>query len=624
MIVFAGLLYYFIPKGFFPLQDTGIIQAVTQTPEATSFDAMSEREQTVARLLLEDPAVESISSFIGVDATNTTPNTGRMQINLKALSTRGVSATKVIERLRPKLSRLTGIKTYLQPVQDLTVEDRVSRTQYQYTIQSSDSAELKMWSTKLLAKLSTLPQLDDVTTDELPNGNAITVDVDRVTASRLGINPQSLDNTLYDAFGQRQITTLYTQTNQYHVILEADSKFQTGVDRLSDIYLQGSGTTSSSSSSGGGSSQDGTSSSSSTNSQLTASSTSGVSATTSSSSTLATTSANTQLSSSVQSGALSGSTTNSTVLQTSATSGSTTSLSTSSTSGGSSTIAQSSTSGNGGSSTGTGASSSSSYRDPIPLAAFTKITKSLTPLTINRQSQFPVITISFNLANGVHLSQAVDAVNKAASELKMPTTVQTSFQGTAASYETSLTNEGLLVLAALLTVYIVLGVLYESFIHPFTILSTLPSAGVGALLALMLFRMDLGIVGIIGIVLLIGIVKKNGIMMVDFALNAERVDGKGPEEAIYNASLLRFRPIMMTTLAALFGGLPLALGRGIGSELRRPLGIAMVGGLLLSQALTLYTTPVIYLWFDGISRKLQGRKKDQPAIPPGASLEGRA
>lgn len=618
MILFAILLYYFIPKGFFPTQDTGIIQAITQAPEATSFDAMIQREQTVAHVILDDPAVESISSFIGVDASNTTPNTGRMQINLKALSTRGVSATEVIQRLRPKLSKLTRVQTFLQPTQDLTVEDRVSRTQYQYTIEDSDSAELKVWTSKLLAKLRMLPQLQDVTTDELPDGNSISIDVDRVTASRLGINPQTLDNTLYDAFGQRQIATLYTQTNQYHIILEADPKFQTGMDRLSDIYLQGTSSSNSSSGSSGSSAssgQSGVSSSSSTNSQLSASSTSGVSATTSNTSTLATTTANSQMSSSVQSGSISGSTTSGTILQTSASSASTSSTNTTSASSGQ---------GGGGGAGSSGTDSSTNGRHPVPLASFTSIRKALTPLTVNRQSQFPVITISFNLAPGVHLSQAVDAVNKATADLKMPINVQTKFQGTAASYENSLTNEGLLVIAALMTVYIVLGVLYESFIHPLTILSTLPSAGVGALLALMLFRMDLGIVGIIGIVLLIGIVKKNGIMMVDFALNAERVEGKPPEEAIYTASLLRFRPIMMTTLAALFGGLPLALGHGIGAELRRPLGVAMVGGLLLSQVLTLYTTPVIYLWFDGISQKLQRRKKNTPSVQRDLPLGGEA
>jgi multidrug efflux pump len=422
---------------------------------------------------------------------------------------------------------------------------------------------------------------------------------------------------LYDAFGQRQIATLYTQTNQYHVILEADPKFQTGIDRLSDIYLQGASSTSSSSGSNGGSGssgQSGVSSSSSTNSQLSVSSTNGVSATTSNTSTLATTTANSQLSSSVQSGAISGSTLSSTVLQTFATNGNASSLNTTSASNGQ----------GGGGAGSSGPSNSANGRHPVPLASFTSIGKALTPLTVNRQSQFPVITISFNLAPGVHLSQAVNAVNKVTADLKMPINVQTKFQGTAASYENSLTNEGLLVIAALITVYIVLGVLYESFIHPLTILSTLPSAGVGALLALTLFRMDLGIVGIIGIVLLIGIVKKNGIMMVDFALNAERAEGKTPEEAIYTASLLRFRPIMMTTLAALFGGLPLALGHGIGAELRRPLGVAMVGGLLLSQVLTLYTTPVIYLWFDSISQKLQRRKKSTPAIQRDLPLGGEA
>jgi multidrug efflux pump len=591
----AGFLYYFIPKGFFPIQDTGIIQVITQAPEATSFDAMSTRQQAIAHVVLDDPAVDSLSSFIGVDATNTTLNSGRMQINLKPLEDRQLGASDVIQRLRPKLAKITGIQAYLQPVQDLTVEDRVSRTQFQYTVEDPDSSELTTWTARIVDKMRALPELQDVATDVQPYGNAVTLDIDRVTASRLGITPQTIDDTLYDAFGQRQVTTLYTQTNQYHVILEADPRFQTAPERLDDIYLQASAAASTPAGAGrAGGAPAGPSA-------LTPSTAPAVTATAGRTGTLATTTGNSVLGTSSQSGAVSGAG-NSSVIQSAAVSRPASALG-----GGGATTAVSAAGGGGGG--GSAAPAENGARSAVPLAAFATIKKALTPLTINRQAQFPVVTISFNLAPGVHLSQAVDAVNKATASLHTPINLQTRFQGTAASFENSLTNEGLLVLAALVTVYIVLGVLYESFIHPLTILSTLPSAGVGALLALMLFRQDLGIVGIIGIVLLIGIVKKNGIMMVDFALQAERGEGKEPEDAIYQASLLRFRPILMTTLAALFGGLPLALGSGIGAELRRPLGIAMVGGLLLSQVLTLYTTPVIYLWFDRISRRFQPRTK---------------
>ena len=622
-LVLSVYLYFVIPKGFFPVQDTGVIQAISQAPEATSFAAMSIRQQALARIILEDPAVDSLSSFIGIDGTNTTLNSGRMQINLKPLEQRRISASDVIRRLKPKVQHVTGIELYMQPVQDLTVEDRVSRTQFQYTLEDPNEEELNTWTNKLVAKLRRLPQIEDVATDQMPSGNAIQIDIDRVTASRLGINPQTVDDTLYDAFGQRQITTLYTQTNQYHVILEADPKLQTRPGDLDNIYLQASGgstqaasrTMGSSSGAGAGGAAGGGST------QLSPGSTSGVGSVATASSTLASgQTAASQLSTSTLTSALSSTAVNPTVLQSISTSttASSTALNSSNSAagaGGAATSAGTSAAGSAGAASGGGgggSTSTSSRAQPIPLAAFASYRKASAPLTINHQSQFPVVTISFNLAPGASLSQAVDAVDKATADLSLPLAMQARWQGTAASFRNSLSNEGLLVLAALVTVYIVLGVLYESFIHPLTILSTLPSAGVGALLALMLFHQDLGIVGIIGIVLLIGIVKKNGIMMVDFALEAERNEAKNPEDAIYQASLLRFRPILMTTMAALLAGLPLALGTGIGAELRRPLGISMVGGLLLSQLLTLYTTPVIYIWFDRLSKKF----KRGPAAHP--------
>jgi multidrug efflux pump len=487
MLVLTVVLYMFVPKGFFPVQDTGVIQGITDAAQNISFTAMAERQQALADVILKDPAVESLSSFIGVDGINTTLNSGRILINLKPLRERKVSATEVMHRLQPELARVEDITLHMQPIQDLTVEDRVSRTQYQYTLESADTDELHTWTARLMEKLHALPQLRDLATDQQTRGAQAMLVIDRVTASRLGITPQQIVDTLYDAFGQRQIATLFTQLNQYHVILEALPEFQRNPAQLQNIYVR---------SAGGGA---------------------------------------------------------------------------------------------------------------VPLSAFTRFESGVAPLAINRQGQFPAVTISFNLAPGAALGDAVKAITEAQREIQMPLSIQAAFQGTARAFEASLQNELLLILAAIVTVYIVLGVLYESYIHPITILSTLPSAGVGAILALMVCGTELGVVALIGIILLIGIVKKNAIMMIDFALDAERKEGKRPEEAIYQACLLRFRPIMMTTFAALFGGLPIALGSGVGSELRRPLGIAIVGGLLVSQVLTLYTTPVVYLWFDRLAARFARR-----------------
>jgi multidrug efflux pump len=562
-LVLTVLLAYVIPKGLFPVQDTGVIQGTSQASPTISASAMAERQQALAKAVLDDPAVESLSSFIGADGTNATTNSGRMSINLKPLAQRQISASDLIRRLKPKLQDIQGIQLFMNPVQNISVDDRISRTQYQYTLEDSDAGELGTWTDRFVARLRQLPELEDIATDQQTGGLAVSLLIDRVTASRLGIAPSTIDNTLYDAFGQRQINTMYTQVNQYHVVLESDPQFQNDPDKLDKLYIQ-SNTSAGASGTGAASSFASSGSTSAGSNALTTSP-------------LYTPAAQTLV---PVPNALSPATT-----ATASPVGTT----------------------------------SSAMSNAVPLSAFARFEKTTEPLVITHQGQFPAITASFNLAPNASLGSAITAIDKVHDDLHMPPSLQADFQGTAASFTRSLANEPWLILAALVTVYIVLGVLYESFVHPITILSTLPSAGVGALLALILFREDLSVVAIIGIVLLIGIVKKNGIMMVDFALEAERTRGKSAADAIYEACLLRFRPILMTTMCALLAGLPLALGTGFGSELRRPLGVAMVGGLLVSQALTLYTTPVIYIFFDGLARRFArkseagGGKQARPA-----------
>ncbi len=489
-LVLTMFLFVIIPKGFFPVEDTGLIQGISEAPQDISFLAMAKRQQELTHAILQDKDVENVSSFIGVDGTNTTLNSGRLLINLKPIDQRKSSVLEIINRLQDSVKNNPGIALYMQPVQDLTIDDRVSRTQFQYSLNSPNGDDVELWTNRLVEKLNTIPSLQDVASDQQNLGLQAFLNIDRTNASRLGVSMQDIDNALYDSFGQHQISTIFTQTNQYYIIMEVLEHLQTNVGDLNNIYLM------------------------------------------------------------------------------------------------------------------------SSAKTPIPLSAFADVSIRTGPLVINRQGQFPVAVVSFNLAPGSSLGQAVTDIDRAKEEIAIPASIQTAFEGAAKTFQGSLGNEVWLILAAIVVVYIVLGVLYESYIHPVTILSTLPSAGIGALITLILTGRDLGVVAIIGIILLIGIVKKNAIMMIDFALDAERNEGKSPEDAIFSACMLRLRPILMTTMSAILGALPLTFSFGMGSELRQPLGLTIIGGLLLSQLLTLYTTPVIYLTFDRLSRRFVNYKNN--------------
>jgi multidrug efflux pump len=492
------LLYVLIPKGFFPVQDTGLIQAITEASQSVSYDEMADLQGKLAEAVLKDPDVVNLSSFVGVDGTNQTLNTGRFLITLKPHDERNMTASQIIERLQKEVADVVGITLYMQPVQDLTIDSTISRAPYHFVLEDANPAEFTAWVPKLVQQLSQLPQLSDVASDLQQQGLAVDIVIDRATASRFGITPATIDNVLYDAFGQRIVSTIYTQSNQYRVIMEIAPTLQQSLTGLESLYLP---------------------------------------------------------------------------------------------------------------------SSSSATNGQVPLTAIAHIEQRASPLLITHFGQFPATTISFNTAPGYSLGAAITAIQQAEAKAGLPLSFITAFQGTAAAFQSSLANEVFLIIAAVVAMYIVLGVLYESFIHPITILSTLPSAGVGALLSLMLLRYDLDVIAIIGIILLIGIVKKNAIMMIDFALEAERVEGLPPRDAIYQACLLRFRPIMMTTMAAILGAMPLMLGTGTGSELRQPLGIAIIGGLVVSQMLTLFTTPVIYLYFDRLAVRLVGGRPSAPIVP---------